>query len=217
MQIHIDNSDIENMDDRKRKNLINSLSGFKSLNILGSADKDGNTNLAIFNSVFHLGADPALMGCIIRPDSVPRHTLKNILETGYYTINHVNRSIYKQAHQTSARYPENISEFDATGLTPEYKNRFAAPYVKESIVKIGLQFQQRIDIELNHTILLIGKVNEVFIPRDCWYEDGFLNIEKAGTLTGIGLDSYHTTQTIDRLSYAKPDQPLNSIHSVYLD
>ena len=215
--MHLEHMAISNMDDRKRRNFINSLSGFKSLNILGTADKSNSTNLAIFNSVIHLGANPPLMGFIIRPDTVERHTLQNILETGYYTINHVNRSIYKQAHQTSARYPKSISEFEATGLTSEFKDGFAAPYVKECHVKIGMQFQQRMDIELNHTILVIGKVFEVFMPANCWCEDGFLDIEKAGSIAGIGLDSYHTTLQLDRLSYAKPDRELTSIHSLYPD
>jgi hypothetical protein len=36
--------------------------------------------------------------------------------------------------------------------------------------------------------------------------DGFVDLEKAGTLTCSGLDSYHKTARIARLSYAKPDQ-----------
>ncbi|HBF47730.1 MAG TPA: flavin oxidoreductase, partial [Shewanella frigidimarina] len=47
--------------------------------------------------------------------SVPRHTFENIMQTGLYTINHVNQSIYEQAHQTSARYDKDESEFEATG------------------------------------------------------------------------------------------------------
>lgn len=70
------------LDTRQRAALINSLSGFKSLNLIGSISSSKITNLAIFNSVFHLGANPPLMGFIIRPDSVDRHTLQNILDTG---------------------------------------------------------------------------------------------------------------------------------------
>ena len=60
---------------------------------------------------------------IIRPNSVNRHTLENIMETNCYTINHINKDIYKKAHQTSARYPKEISEFDAVGLTQEFHNK----------------------------------------------------------------------------------------------
>ena len=46
------------MEDRKRIALINSLSGFKSLNLIGTINNQGQTNLAIFNSVVHIGANP---------------------------------------------------------------------------------------------------------------------------------------------------------------
>jgi hypothetical protein len=36
------------------------------------------------------------------------------------------------------------------------------------------------------------------------YEDGYLDIEKAGTISCTGLDSYHITQRLQRLNYAKP-------------
>jgi flavin reductase (DIM6/NTAB) family NADH-FMN oxidoreductase RutF len=130
--------------------------------------------------------------------------LSNILETGYYTINHINENIYRQAHQTSARYPKNISEFDATGLENEYKNDFKAPFVKESRVQLAVEFRERIDLTINNTILVIGEINQLYFPGDCICEDGYLDIEKAGTISCSGLDSYHTTKRLQRLNYAKP-------------
>lgn len=192
------------MEQRKRAHLINSVGGFKSVCLIGTASSLGNTNLAIFSSVVHIGANPPLICFIMRPDSVERHTLSNILETGSYTINHVNQFIYKQAHQTSARYPKNISEFDAAGLTREYKNDCKAPFVKESIVQMEVDFKERIDLTINNTIMIIGEIRQLWFPADCLSEDGYLDIEKAGTISCSGLDSYHTTQRLLRLNYAKP-------------
>ena len=78
MNIHLNSLDIQQIEHRKRTALINSLSGFKSLNLIGTASQEHETNLAVFNSVIHLGADPALMGFISRPHSVERHTIENI-------------------------------------------------------------------------------------------------------------------------------------------
>jgi flavin reductase (DIM6/NTAB) family NADH-FMN oxidoreductase RutF len=197
-------ADLMGMEQRKRAHLINSVGGFKSVCLIGTADNAGNTNLAIFSSIVHVGANPPLICFIMRPDSVERHTLSNILETGSYTINHVNQFIYKQAHQTSARYPKNISEFDATGLTSEYKNDCPAPFVKESIVQMEVEFKERIDLTINNTIMIIGEIRQLWFPADCLNEDGYLDIEKAGTISCSGLDSYHTTQRLQRLNYAKP-------------
>ena len=199
------------METRTRAAFMNSLSGFKSASLIGTIDFNGNTNLAIFSSVIHIGSNPALIGFINRPDSTSRHTLENILETHYFTVNHINENIYRQAHQTSARYPKALSEFEATGLTQEFGTLFKAPYVKESTIKYGLSFAEKHDLNINGTILIIGKVEEIFIPEDCLLNNGSIDIEKAETIAISGLDTYHKTQKIARLSYAKPDKQVEEI------
>jgi flavin reductase (DIM6/NTAB) family NADH-FMN oxidoreductase RutF len=202
-------ADMAGMDRFYRANLVNSLSGFKSVNLVGTISREGQTNLAIFSQVFHLGANPPLVGMIVRPDSVERHTLRNLLETGFFTLNHVRETFYQQAHQTSARYE--VSEFGACGFLPQFTEAVPAPYVEESYVKMGLQFEQRTDIPLNGTILIIGRIVEVMLPDDCLGPDGYVDIEKAGTVTGSALDGYHTTQRLARLAYAKPGLPVREV------
>ncbi|MGL4631621.1 MAG: flavin reductase family protein [Leadbetterella sp.] len=202
----VDFPEIQKMDTRYRATFINSLGGFKSLILIGTEDNQGRTNLATFNSLIHIGANPALCAFIVRPDVSPRHTLENILETGIYTINHIHENILKQGHQASARYDKSISEFDATSLQREYIDGIKAPFVEESQVKFACEFRQKIPIELNGTTLIIGEIKHVLFPSNCLHSDGFIDIEKAGTLTVSGLDSYHYTQSLGRLSYAKIDK-----------
>lgn len=209
--IHFSGDTILAMETRKRAAFMNSLSGFKSASLIGTIDNNNITNLAIFSSVIHLGSNPALIGFINRPDTVDRHTFENILESNYFTINHICKSIFKQAHQTSARYPKDISEFDATGLTTEYINEFKAPFVKESNIKYGLEFIEKHELKINGTILVIGKVIEVILPESCLLSDGAIDIEMAETIAISGLDSYHTTEKMARLSYAKPDKTIIEI------
>jgi flavin reductase (DIM6/NTAB) family NADH-FMN oxidoreductase RutF len=192
------------MEQRKRAQFINSISGFRSVALIGTTDTKGQTNLAIFSSIVHIGSNPPLLSFIMRPDSVERHTLTNILDTGFYTINHINADMYEKAHQTSARYPKSVSEFDAAQLTPVFKNDFVAPFVAESQIQIGMEFRERIEININQTSMIIGEIKFVHYPTNCLLEDGFIDIEKAGTITSTGLDSYHTTQVLKRLEYAKP-------------
>lgn len=204
MLIHFTNQQIAETEERKRTALVNSLSGFKSLNLIGTVNKDGQANLAVFNSVMHIGANPPLMGFISRPDSVERHTLENIQQTGYYTINHVNKDIFEKAHQTSARYKREQSEFDASGLTAEYKNNFSAPFVQESSIQIGLILKEIVSVKSNGTHLIVGEITDLYFPEEIWDETGILDIEKAGTVAGSSLDGYHTTQLLKRMKYAKP-------------
>lgn len=217
MQSYLSKTHLEQLEKRQRTKLINSISGFKSLNLIGTINEACVSNLAIFNSVVHLGAHPALIGFIARPDSVERHTLENIEKMKYYTINHVSQTIYRQAHQTSARYPAGQSEFEEAGLTADYKNSFIAPYVKESAIQMGMEFKQRVDIDLNGTSLIIGEVVQLYFPANCLCQDGYLDIEKGGTLAGSSLDGYHETRRVARLSYAKPDLNLSNIISPYTE
>ena len=204
MNTTLSNAQIMDMEQRKRAQLINSISGFRSVALIGTIDTQGQTNLAIFSSIVHIGSNPPLLGFIMRPDSVERHTLSNIMETGCYTINHINSSMYEKAHQTSARYPKTVSEFDATQLTPLLKEGFVAPFVAESYIQLGMEFKERIPISINHTSMIIGEIKWIHFPDHCLSEDGFLDIEKAGSITSTGQDSYHTTQLLQRLEYAKP-------------
>ncbi len=204
MNTTLSNAQIMDMEQRKRAQLINSISGFRSVALIGTIDTQGQTNLAIFSSIVHLGSNPPLLGFIMRPDSVERHTITNIIDTGFYTINHIHQKMYEQAHQTSARYPKTMSEFDATKLTPLIKEGFIAPFVAESYIQLGMEFKERIPISINQTSMIIGEIKWIHFPDHCLSEDGFLDIEKAGSITSTGQDSYHTTQLLQRLEYARP-------------
>ena len=59
--------DIKNLDRVYRLNLINSITGVKPGNLIGTESKEGIKNLAIFSSVVHLGSNPAQIGIVIRP------------------------------------------------------------------------------------------------------------------------------------------------------
>lgn len=196
--------DIEDFEQRYRATFINSLGGFKSLALIGTRNRSGKSNLAVFNSLFHLGANPPLLGFIVRPDSVERHTLNNILQTHAFTINHVNEDIFVKAHQTSARYPAELSEFNETGLGELYRIGHLAPFVKESKVQIAAELAHTINIAINGTIMVVARIKAVYLPDEVVSSDGFVDLAKAGTITSAGLDAYYKAEPLGRLSYAKP-------------
>lgn len=204
----LDKNTFDNFEHRYKVKFINSLSGFKPLNLLGTQDLKGNTNLSIISSVFHLGASPALLGFILRPESARRDSLINLRINPFFTLNHVNKNILKQSHQTSARYNQEESEFNACGLTPIYIHDHPAPYVKESHVKIGLKMIREEIIKENGTHLIIAKIIQTQFPKDCLQKDGTLDIYKAGTISVSGLDTYFEGVKIGKLSYAKPHKEL---------
>jgi len=197
---------IEEMDKRYRATFINSLPGYKCLNMVGTISNDGITNIGLFNSAFHVGANPPLLGMVFRPDTPDHDTLDNINETGQYTLNNVLPEWYIQAHQTSASFPSGVSEFLPCGFVKYYIDQFKPPFVQQSTIKIGVELRECIDIALNNTKIVIGEVIHVIIDNILIGSDGYVDHIKAKTVTVAGLDSYFTAKALGRLTYAKPGE-----------
>ena len=196
--------DLENSEQNYRRAFVNSLAGFRQVVLVGTKSREGITNLAIFNSLIHLGANPALFGLINRPGTVQRDTLQNILDTKEYTLNYVRSADYEKAHQTSARYDKNVSEFDQVGFDELYHPSCFAPFVANAVVKIAMRFEDSIPIPLNGTVLIIGSVTEVNIDDSLVDADGYVALSEANVLISQGLDAYFVPNAIGRLPYAKP-------------
>lgn len=199
----IEYSQIKDMDKRFRAQFINSAVGYKGVHLVGTQNTQGQRNLSIVSSVCHLGSNPPLLSMIIRPASVPRHTLQNIMDTGFYTLNHITQDTFKQAHQTSARYSADISEFEAVGLEHSYHSEFLAPFVRNSPLQIGMALEETTHLKCNNTHMVIGRIHHVNVIKSAVGDDGYIDIAQLGSLCASGLDSYHSAQQIARLPYAK--------------
>ena len=184
--------------------MINAITGIKPANLIGSQNAQGQYNLAVFSSVVHLGSNPALIGFVLRPyDKVPRHTWQNIQATGHYTINHVPATHTEAAHYTSAKFPQEVSEFERCGFTPEIIPGIEAPFVAESQLKMALSFETAIEIPLNGTTLVIGKIIHLSIPDEFIDPAGELDLQRAQS-TGIsGLNSYYSLEKIGQYPYVR--------------
>ena len=193
------------LDRIKRLNLINSITGIKPANLIGTCNTDNQSNLAIFSSVVHLGSNPALLGIITRPsEEVPRHTLDNIIKTNYFTINHVPTSMIKQAHQTAAKYLPNQSEFKHCGFTEEIINSFPAPFVKEANIQVGLKLTEILPIQINQTQMVIGQILMLNLDDQLINAEGYINLEQAGSAGVSGLNSYYDLKFLESFPYARP-------------
>lgn len=202
--MHYTKVDIEKMDHIRRLKVINAVSGIKPANLIGSISTNNSTNLAVFNSVFHLGSNPPLQGFILRPTGeVPRHTYENILQNGQYTINHIHNGIVENAHYTSAKFKEDVSEFEVCGLAAEYLPGFRAPFVKECHLKMGMLFKQAIPIELNGTLLIIGEIQHLILPETAFDEAEDIDLAAIDTVGISGLNTYYELRKSHRFPYAR--------------
>lgn len=205
--MHYTKEDIKKLDRVRRLNIINSISGIKPANLIGTISKRGIENVAIFNSVVHIGSDPALVGFIMRPTGdVERNTYENIKATDSYTINHIHVSFVENAHYTSAKFDSDISEFEKCKLKPEYLDGFTAPYVGESQLKYGLQFVEEIPIKINGTILMIGEVQHLYLPDSSVAENGYIDLSTINDVGISGLNSYYSLKKFGQYPYARPNE-----------
>lgn len=205
--MHFTNRDIQDMNKVRRLNIINSVSGIKPGNLIGTISTKGLSNVAIFSSVVHLGSNPALFGFIIRPvDDVPRHTYENIIGTNCYTINAIPNHLVKNAHYTSAKFGSEISEFERCAIEEKYLPDFSPPFVRDSPIQIGLTLQDILPIPVNGTKMIIGKVEHLIISDRLLDEKGYIDLS-AGELIGIGgLNNYYNLTHKEQHPYARVDE-----------
>lgn len=202
--MYLSKSAIENTPKIKRLNMINAVSGIKPGNLIGTKSNSNHTNLAIFSSIVHLGSNPGFLGFILRPNTeVRRDSYENILENGCFTVNHIHTHFIEQAHYTSAKFAANVSEFDQCGLTEEYLYDFAAPFVKESTLKIGLHHVESIPIKSTKTVMIVGEIQHLIIPDNSIDEHGYVDLAIIGNVGISGLNSYYELKKINDFPYAR--------------
>ena len=207
MMTFFSEEDILQMPKVKRLNMINSITGVKPANLISTIDERNRHNLAIFSSVVHLGSNPALIGFILRPQQkIRRHTYENILENGYYTINHLPNHKTLEGHYTSAKFDKETSEYDVCHFTPEFQHDFPVPYVKESFLKMGLKHVESIPIKYNGTVMIVGKILQVYVAKSSLSEEGYINLEEAKSVGISGLNTYYDLKKIASYPYARPHE-----------
>lgn len=182
--------DFNALDTHFRVAFFNSLQGYKTPFLCGSLDSEGRTNLALFSSILHIGANPAALGILFRPHTVPRHTLENILQTGFFTLNSVQPEFVENAHETIQAFPAEVSEFDACRIPMIYKKGFKAPFVESSIIQIGLHLEEKVELQFNQTILVVGRIELVDVPDTFIQKNGFIDMASANVLAVQGLEDY---------------------------
>lgn len=207
-----DTSSIDAMAKIPRLNLINSVTGYKSANLIGTCSNEGILNVAIFSSITHLGSNPALLGFMIRPiATTPRDTYTNIKDNQYFTVNHITSAMIADAHHTSSAYEPGISEFDKTNLESEFLDGQKVPFVKNSPVRLLCKYVNEYPIVENGCIHLIASIEKIYVEDELIQKENWVRLDLAEVVTINGLDGYCVPNLIDRFEYARPNQPAKSM------
>ena len=84
----------------------------------------------MFSSVTHVGSNPPILGFICRPTTVTRDTYTNIKETGFYTINHIQESNFKEGQYELVFFVDDY--FKKITETPKI------PFLDDVVIKFGI-------------------------------------------------------------------------------
>lgn len=198
--------EIQQFEREYRRTFINCLWGLKSVHLIGTVNQNNVPNVAIISSVFHLGANPPMMGVCFRPPVANTHTFDNILASKKFTVNVVTEKFYKQAHRCSANFRDGISEFDETGLTPQYESGFPIPFVEESPIRFSVQYHEHFSVRENESRIVVGKVQDIYIDSSLIDSKGYISYDSIEPVVVSGLEGYFSVKEIDRLGYERVSQ-----------
>lgn len=176
-------------------------------------DEDGNPNLSPFSFFNVFGSKPPIL--IFSParrvrDNTTKHTLKNAIATKEVVINIVNYDMVQQMSLSSCEYPDGVSEFEKSGLTP-VKSDFVKPFrVKESPVQIECRVNEVIETgtEGGAGNLIICEVLCMHINDEVLDADGKIDPQKIDLVARMGGDYYARASGDAVFEVPKPNREL---------
>jgi len=117
---------------------------------------NGVANCAPFSFFNVFSEDPPL--CVIginpRSDGAMKHSLKNIRRTGEFVVNLVDEATANAMHISSKEFPETVSEFEQTGLTPAPAKMVQHPRIAEAAASFECRLHQLLEISGTRQLVL---------------------------------------------------------------
>ena len=166
---------------------------------------DGVANLAPFSFFSGVTASPPsiMFSPVNRADGSSKDTVVNIRDNGQFVINVVPFALAEQMNQTSAEFPAEASEFEATGLTPSKSEKVAPPWVKESPIQMECELIQIVEIGDGPLAanVVIGKILLVRVD-DQVTTDGRIDAQKLDAIGRLSGKDY--CRTTEQFSIERP-------------
>ena len=173
---------------------------------VSTVSREGVRNLAPFSFFTAVSANPPVI-CfcpVRRPGLAPyKDTLSNIVATGEFVVNIVSEEFASKMNETSAEFPPEVDEFEASGLKPVPSDLVRPPRVAESHVQMECKLYLTIEIgELPGSgNLVLGEVVR-FDVDDAYFDDFKIDPGKLRPIGRMGGSTY--TRTTDRFEMQRP-------------
>jgi flavin reductase (DIM6/NTAB) family NADH-FMN oxidoreductase RutF len=169
--------------------------------LVSTLGRNGVANVAPLSSISIASVKPPMLSFSLstrrRKGGEKKDTLRNIEFAREFVVNvPVVESMAEAMNKSGGEYPDHVSEFTETGLTPVKADLVAAPMVLESPVNFECRLVQIIEFGEHPSIssLVIGHVVRAHV-RDEFFADGQLQSDKMRAI-GRLLEPYCRTNEI---------------------
>lgn len=157
---------------------------------VGTRSPLGVDNLAPFSYFMGVSARPMLLAFSVARAGEGRvkDTASNILATQVLTVSIASEALLDPMHRSSSRFPAEVSEFEATGLTPVDGVAVAAPRPAEAPVSMECTLHKVMDLGSVH--LFIVEVQHIHLQDAILREDGTVDEAKLRPIGRLGPGGY---------------------------
>lgn len=164
----------------------------------------GVLNLAPFSFFTGVGAKPpTVLFCPAnKSDGQPKDTLRNIRQTGEFVINVVSYALAEAMNESSAEYPEEVSEFAELSLEAAASIKVKPPRVAESLVSLECTLHHSVSLGSGPggANIVVGRIAHWHVDDSLFDSDGTISAERLDTIGRLGGQTYvRTTERFDMI------------------
>lgn len=172
-------------------------------------DEEGRPNLAPFSFFNVFSANPPI--AIFSParrgrDNTTKHTFENVQKVREAVINVVTYDMVQQCSLASTDFPEGVSEFEKTGLTPMDSDLVKPKRIKESPVQLECRVNEVVELgqEGGAGNLVICEVLRVHVSEDVLNAEGKIDPLKMDQVGRCGGNWYNRVNAASMFEVEKP-------------
>lgn len=139
--------DLANLSESDSYELLTAAVTPRPIALVSTVDGAGAANLAPFSFFTLGGTNPpsVLLSATLGEGGYPKNTLKNILETGEFVLNTLDRGMAEGMLEAANAIDPTQSEWRASGFTPAASVRVGPPRVEESLIQLECRLHQVVE------------------------------------------------------------------------
>ncbi len=170
--------------------------------LVSTLSKAGVRNVAPFSFYNMVSANPpvVMFAPSYQRDGAAKDSLRNVEEIGEFVVATVTEAMAERMNQCAFRYPPDVDEFEASGLTPRPSRHVQPACVVESPVNIECVMLEikRFGKSPGAGCAIFGRIVALHIDDAVLANDGLVDPVKLLAIGRMGRQTYaRTTQTFD--------------------